>query len=152
MSIQIYTDGACRGNPGKGAWATVIKVGSRVFELGQYCEGPTTNNVMELSAALMALAMLGDKPLEVSVYSDSKYLVDGITSWVKGWKRNNWTKKGGEIANLDLWMKLDLLNTLHTISWYWVKGHSTNKDNARCDAICNICLNTESNFKKEYTV
>ena len=130
--IIIYTDGACSGNPGPGGWGAVIYSKKHKTELSG-CELDTTNNRMEILAAIKALESLGTKST-VLFYTDSNYLKLGITSWVKVWKSNEWKNRSKKlIKNLDLWKRLDELNSIHLISWNWVKAHSGNPDNERAD-------------------
>ncbi len=133
--VEIYTDGACSGNPGKGGWGAILKYGSVEKEL---CGGEmeTTNNRMELTAAIMALEALKE-PCEVTLTSDSKYLIDGINlGWAKSWKQNGWRKADKKPAlNVDLWEKLLTLFEKHKVSLVWVKGHAGNPYNERCDAL-----------------
>lgn len=133
--VEIYTDGACSGNPGKGGWGAILKYGSVEKEL---CGGEvdTTNNRMELTAAIMALEALKE-PCEVTLTSDSKYLVDGINlGWAKSWKQNGWRKADKKPAlNVDLWDKLLTLFEKHKVKLVWVKGHAGNPYNERCDAL-----------------
>lgn len=133
--IEIYTDGACSGNPGKGGWGAVLKYGEIEKEL---CGGEreTTNNRMELTAAIKALSALKE-PCEVTLYSDSKYLVDGIDKgWAASWKKNGWKKADKKPAlNPDLWDELLRLFSVHKVSLVWVKGHAGHPYNERCDAL-----------------
>lgn len=133
--VEIYTDGACSGNPGKGGWGAILKYGSVEKEL---CGGEvdTTNNRMELTAAIMALEALKE-PCEVTLTSDSKYLVDGINlGWAQSWKQNGWRKADKKPAlNVDLWDRLLTLFEKHSVKLVWVKGHAGNPYNERCDAL-----------------
>lgn len=133
----IYTDGACSGNPGRGGWGTVIYFSDgTVHELGAG-EAQTTNNRMELQAAIAALEFLCESGQNqpVTVYTDSEYVQKGITQWIKGWKNKGWkTSSGKPVLNQDLWQTLDRLNS-HRVSWEYVRGHSGNIGNERCDAI-----------------
>jgi ribonuclease HI len=132
--VEIYTDGACRGNPGPGGWAALIRSGSREKELSGG-EAPTTNNRMELLAAIEALRAL-KKPCRVSLYTDSIYVRDGITKWVHGWLRNGWrTADRKPVKNAELWQQLVEAVEPHRIEWHWVKGHSGHPENDRVDAI-----------------
>jgi ribonuclease HI len=138
MSITIFTDGSSRGNPGPGGWATVIRTEKEVFELGGR-EDHTTNNRMELMAAIEALAFLKTKNVggeKILVQSDSKYVIQGITSWVFGWKRNGWITAGKkEVGNRDLWEKLSALASGFSLEWKYVEGHAGHPGNERCDEI-----------------
>jgi len=133
--VEIYTDGACSGNPGKGGWGAILKYGSVEKEL---CGGEmeTTNNRMELTAAIMALRALKE-PCEVMLTSDSKYLIDAINlGWAESWKQNGWRKADKKPAlNVDLWEELLELFKKHSVSLVWVKGHAGNPYNERCDAL-----------------
>jgi len=132
-SVTIYTDGSCWGNPGPGGWAAVLKSGGHQREISGG-ERATTNNRMELRAALEALRVLTE-PCLVTLYTDSKYLKRGITEWMPGWKRRNWRRKGSKLANVDLWMKLDEEISRHEIIWRWVRGHTGNPLNERVDRL-----------------
>jgi len=131
--VTIYTDGSCQGNPGPGGWAAILRFGRHERELSGG-EGETTNNRMELRAALEAVRALTE-PCEVTLYTDSEYLKRGITEWLPNWKRRNWRRKGGKLANVDLWMKLDEEISKHEVHWQWVRGHSGNPLNERVDKL-----------------
>jgi ribonuclease HI len=131
--ITIYTDGGCSPNPGKGGWAAVMLYGGHRKEL-HGGEPKTTNNRMELTAAIKALESLKE-PCDVNLYTDSQYLRLGITKWIPNWKRMNWKRKQGELKNVDLWKHLDELIQNQDIKWHWVKGHSGNIENERCDQL-----------------
>ena len=134
--VEIYTDGACRGNPGPGGWGVLLKYGTRTREL---CggESPTTNNRMELMAAIKALESLS-RPSEVWLHTDSVYLRNGITSWLPKWKQNGWkTTEKKPVKNSDLWQRLDAAASRHRVRWLWVKGHSGDPGNERADALAN---------------
>lgn len=133
--VIIYTDGACSGNPGAGGWGAILKYGEHERELSGY-EEETTNNRMELSAAINALQRLKE-PCNVELYSDSAYLVNGFRQgWLENWKRNGWKNSGKEdVKNADLWRELDRLSNFHCIQWIKVKGHSDNEFNNRCDKL-----------------
>jgi ribonuclease HI len=134
---SIHTDGACSKNPGPGGWGVVVHFDDgEVTELGGRLAS-TTNNQMELQAAISALEFLAQQKntTPVDLYTDSKYVIDGITKWIKGWKRNGWqTKDKKSVKNQELWQALDLLNSAN-VRWHWVEGHSGDPDNERCDAI-----------------
>lgn len=135
QNIDIYTDGGCHGNPGPGGWAAVILDGSGEKKLSGG-EAHTTNNRMELSAAINALAAV-PSDAHVTLYSDSQYVKRGITSWIKNWKKNGWkTAAKKPVLNQDLWQALDALASTLDIDWKWVKGHAGNKYNEMCDALC----------------
>ena len=136
--VQIYTDGACKGNPGPGGWGVVLLSGGTEKELFGG-EPATTNNRMELTAVIEALAAL-KRPCQVSLYLDSEYVRKGITEWVSGWKTRGWrTAAKQPVKNVDLWQRLDALvgTAGHTITWRWVKGHSGNPGNERADRLAN---------------
>lgn len=132
--IKIYTDGACSGNPGPGGWAAIIVYNGKEKEI-YGGEKDTTNNRMELTAAINALEALKE-PCAIDLYTDSKYVKTGISEWINGWKERDW--KGAnkkDIKNVDLWKKLDSATTAHEIKWHWVKGHSGNHFNDKVDLI-----------------
>ena len=132
--VTIYTDGACSGNPGPGGWAAVLRYGELLRELSGG-EAQTTNNRMELLAAIEALKALKE-PCEVDLYTDSQYLVNAINKgWLVSWKAKNWRRKDGELKNPDLWQELDRLLSVHKVSFHWVRGHADNEWNNRCDAL-----------------
>lgn len=131
--VIIYSDGACKGNPGPGGWAALLQFGDHEKEISGY-EDQTTNNRMELMAALQALRTL-NRPCIVHFYTDSEYLKNGITKWMAGWRARNWRRKGGELANVDLWKALDLAIRPHQITWHWVRGHAGNSANERVDRL-----------------
>jgi ribonuclease HI len=132
--VVIHTDGACSGNPGPGGWGAILEFEGREMEL---CGGApdTTNNRMELSAAIAALTAL-KRPSVVELHTDSQYLRQGITSWIRNWKRNGWkTADRKPVKNADLWQELDLLIATHKVDWRWVKGHAGHDLNERADAL-----------------
>jgi ribonuclease HI len=136
-SVIIYTDGACRGNPGKGGWGVILRYKGIIKEL-HGGERDTTNNRMELMAAIAALEAL-KKPCTVQLHIDSKYVLDGITKWLPNWKKAGWkTAAKKPVKNEDLWRRLDSAIQSHTIDWRWVKGHSGNLGNERADALANL--------------
>jgi ribonuclease HI len=135
--VEIYTDGACSGNPGPGGWGAVLEYGGHVRELSGGEAAPTTNNRMELMAAIQALESL-TRPSHVRLHTDSVYVRSGITAWLAGWKRNNWrTASKQPVKNEDLWRRLDSATTRHEIQWLWVKGHAGDPGNERADALAN---------------
>ena len=137
----IYTDGACRGNPGKGGWGVILRYKGVVKEL-HGGEHETTNNRMELMAAIQALEIL-KKPCVVQLHIDSKYVLDGITKWLPNWKQRGWkTAAKAPVKNEDLWRRLDSAIQSHTIDWRWVKGHSGNIGNERADALANLGIDS----------
>jgi ribonuclease HI len=132
--VLIYTDGACKGNPGPGGWGAWLRSGSHEREIWGG-EALTTNNRMELTAVIEALAALKSRS-RVSLYLDSDYVRQGITSWIHGWKRKGWrTASGQPVKNVDLWQRLDALVPTHEIEWQWVRGHSGDPGNERADAL-----------------
>ena len=134
MKLKIYTDGACSGNPGKGGWAAIILDGKNQSSISG-SENKTTNNRMELMAPIMALNKIKTKS-EIIIYTDSKYVKDGITEWIKKWKLNNWKNSNKKsVKNKDLWVKLDNSCRNHNISWKWVKAHAGNKFNNLADEL-----------------
>ncbi len=132
-SVIIYSDGACEGNPGPGGWAALLQYGDQVKEISGY-EAQTTNNRMELTAALRALQAL-KRPCSIEFFTDSEYLKNGITQWMAAWRARNWRRKGGELANVDLWKALDTAVRPHQITWHWVKGHAGNQLNEKVDRL-----------------
>ena len=134
--VIIYTDGACRGNPGPGGWGALIRFDSVEKEIfgGQ---ANATNNQMELSAAIEGLSILTE-PCNVELFTDSKYVMDGITQWIQNWKKNNWrTAAKKDVKNKELWQKLDQLIAQHQVQWHWVKGHSGDAGNEAADLLAN---------------
>ncbi len=138
-AVTVYTDGACRGNPGPGGWGAILRYGENVREL-QGGEHRTTNNRMELMAAIEALGGLKE-PCQVTLYTDSRYVRDGITQWLPDWRRRGWlTRAKKPVKNQDLWMRLDDLVQRHEVDWRWVKGHAGDPGNERADALANLGL------------
>lgn len=134
--VEIYTDGACKGNPGPGGWGVWLRSGEHERELWGG-EAQTTNNRMELTAVIESLAAL-KTPCRVTLHLDSEYVRNGITSWIHNWKRRGWrTASNQAVKNIDLWQKLDTLSQAHQIDWRWVKGHAGNEGNERADALAN---------------
>jgi ribonuclease HI len=134
--VQAFTDGACRGNPGPGGWGVVLRAGSREKELWGG-ELATTNNRMELTAAIEALKAL-TKPCRVALYTDSTYVRSGITEWVRAWRARDWrTADRKPVKNQDLWQALSELAERHDIEWHWVRGHSGHPENERADELAN---------------
>lgn len=133
-SIEIYTDGACLGNPGPGGWGALLRYRETERELSG-AEPQTTNNRMELMAAIMALETLTEA-CRVDLHTDSQYVRQGITEWLRNWVRRGWkTAAGGAVKNQDLWQRLQQASERHTIEWHWVKGHSGHPENERVDAL-----------------
>jgi ribonuclease HI len=140
-SVEIFTDGACRGNPGPGGWAALLRMGGKERELSGG-ESLTTNNRMELTAAISGLEAL-KKPCRVELHTDSQYVRDGITRWIHAWQRNGWrTADKKPVKNADLWQELLDAAKPHRISWHWVKGHSGHPENNRVDALA--CAEADS--------
>ena len=132
--VEIFTDGACKGNPGPGGWGALLRMGGHEKELSGG-EAATTNNRMELTAAIRALEALIE-PCAVVLHSDSKYVLDGITRWVHGWQKNGWKNASKQpVRNADLWHELIAAAKPHTVEWVWVKGHNGHVENERVDAL-----------------
>ena len=137
--IQIYTDGACRGNPGPGGWGALLIAGATRKELSG-AEAHTTNNRMELTGAIEALGAL-TRRCEVDLYTDSKYVLQGITAWLPQWKAKGWrTAARKPVLNQDLWERLDQAAAAQAVEWHWVKGHSGNDGNERVDQLANAAI------------
>lgn len=134
-AIEIFTDGACSGNPGAGGWGAILRCGETEKEMSGGAKD-TTNNRMELTAVIEALKAL-KRPCEITLYTDSRYVMDGVTQWLPNWKRNDWktTNKKSAVKNLDLWQELDILLPIHKIQWVWVKGHNGHTENERVDKL-----------------
>ncbi|MBY8976376.1 ribonuclease HI [Rhodobacteraceae bacterium NNCM2] len=137
MQIYAYTDGGCSGNPGPGGWGVVLEAvdGTKVLKKRELSGGEehTTNNRMELTAAIMALESL-DRPSTITVVTDSTYVKQGITKWIHGWKRNGWrTADKKPVKNAELWQRLDAAQATHKVTWDWVKGHAGHEQNERAD-------------------
>ncbi|HQE84480.1 MAG TPA: ribonuclease HI [Candidatus Hydrogenedentes bacterium] len=131
--VTVYTDGGCEPNPGRGGWGVVLVYKGKVKELSGH-EDVTTNNRMELTAAVKALEALR-RPCHVALHTDSQYLQKGITDWMRRWKRNGWRTRGGAVKNQDLWQRIDDLTNIHDVKWHWVRGHAGDPFNERCDAL-----------------
>jgi ribonuclease HI len=132
--VEIFTDGACRGNPGPGGWAVILRYRGVEKELTGY-DPDTTNNRMEMMAAIAGLEAL-KRPCRVRLYSDSQYLRDGITKWIDGWKRRGWrTADKQPVKNIDLWQRLNIAAARHVVAWEWVRGHAGHPENERADAL-----------------
>ena len=140
-TVFIYTDGACRGNPGPGGWGAILAYKGNTKEF-YGCERETTNNRMELLAVINALEAL-TKPCSVQINSDSKYVLQGITEWMDNWKKRGWkTASKSPVKNEDLWRRLDTARTPHRIEWTWVKGHSGDTGNDRADQLANLGIDS----------
>ena len=137
--VKIYTDGACSGNPGPGGWGALLLVGSEEREVSG-AEPVTTNNRMELMAAISALESL-DRPCAVDLYTDSQYVRNGISTWIKGWKAKGWlTASRQPVKNEDLWRRLDAARDAHDVAWHWVKGHADDALNNRVDGLARAAI------------
>lgn len=138
-SVTIYTDGACRGNPGPGGWGVVLRFGAHE-KLLSGAEDHTTNNRMELMAAIQGLTLLKEA-CSVALYTDSQYVKKGITEWIHGWKKNQWKKSDKTaVKNADLWEALDEATLRHEVVWHWVKGHNGDRDNELADQLANQAI------------
>lgn len=135
LRVEIFTDGACSGNPGPGGWGAILRHKGIEKELSGG-EKETTNNRMELTAVIEALKAL-KKECDITIYTDSRYVMDGVTQWLPNWKRNNWrtSNKKSPVKNIDLWQTLDSLLCQHQIHWIWVKGHAGHPENERVDTL-----------------
>jgi ribonuclease HI len=140
-TVVIHTDGACSGNPGPGGWGAILEYAGKERELSG-AEGETTNNRMELMAAIVALETL-KRPCVVRLVTDSTYVRDGVTKWVHGWKKNGWkTAAKKPVKNEDLWRRLDTANQRHDVTWEWVKGHAGHPENERADQLAREAIST----------
>ncbi|MBN9057595.1 MAG: ribonuclease HI [Rhizobiales bacterium] len=148
--IAIWTDGACSGNPGPGGWGAVLIAGEHEKDLKRG-EADTTNNRMELTAAIEALDAL-KRPSVVDLHTDSQYVKGGITGWIHGWKRNGWkTADKKPVKNVDLWQRLDTALQRHKVTWHWVKGHAGNEENERADQLAREGMAPYKVKKKSFT-
>ena len=137
--VQIFTDGACKGNPGPGGWGAILRFQDNEKEINGY-KPLTTNNIMELMAVIESLKAIS-KPFEIVITTDSQYVKNGITSWIHNWKKNGWkTAAKKPVKNKELWIELDHLIQKHTVSWKWVKGHSGHIENERADELANEAI------------
>ncbi len=137
--VELFTDGACSGNPGPGGWGAILRMGGRERELSGG-EPATTNNRMEMMAAIAGLEAL-QRPCKVALFTDSTYVKDGVTKWIKGWKRNGWkTADKKPVKNIDLWQRLDAVHAQHQVVWHWVRGHSGHPENERADALARAAI------------
>lgn len=141
MSVEIFTDGACRGNPGPGGWAALLRKGD-TEKMISGAQETSTNNQMELMAAIQGLEQL-KKPVRVTLTTDSQYVREGITKWIAGWKRNGWmTSQKKPVKNKELWQRLDVAVAEHQVEWLWVKGHSGHRENEMVDQAANDAIDT----------
>ncbi|MBH0112545.1 ribonuclease HI [Novosphingobium sp. YJ-S2-02] len=132
--IEIFTDGACKGNPGPGGWGVLLRMGEHEKEMAG-SERNTTNNRMEMTAVIRALEVL-NQPCSIVLHTDSKYVIDGITKWIHGWKKRGWVNAAKKpVANAELWQQLDAARARHDIEWKWVRGHSGHVENERVDKL-----------------
>lgn len=139
QKVEVFTDGACRGNPGPGGWGALLRYGDQEKEL-YGAEAETTNNRMELMAAIQALESL-TRPCDVELTTDSQYVRKGITEWLANWKKKNWkTAARKPVKNQDLWQRLDAATQRHNINWHWVRGHTGHPENERADALANRAI------------
>lgn len=139
MKVEIFCDGACSGNPGVGGWGCILRYGETVKELSG-ADGITTNNRMEMTAAIEALGSL-KRPCDVRLTTDSQYLVKGMTEWIGGWVKKGWVNSKKEpVLNRELWERLMELARIHTIQWVWVRGHNGHPENERCDELARAAI------------
>ena len=146
--VKIFTDGACRGNPGPGGWGVLLQYNGNEKEL-RGAEPQTTNNRMELMAAIMGIETL-KRPCKITLTTDSQYVKHGITEWLKDWKLRGWkTANKKQVKNVDLWQRLDAAVAQHDITWEWVRGHSGHPENDRVDQLANLAIDEMLNVKSE---
>ena len=139
MVVEIFTDGACSGNPGPGGWGALLRYGDKEKELSGFCEN-TTNNRMELLAAIYAIEAL-KRSTKAELTTDSNYVRDGITKWIHNWKRNGWKKSNKKpVENRDLWERLDKAVSTHEITWHWIRGHTGHAENERADTLATTAI------------
>ena len=137
--VDLFTDGACSGNPGPGGWGAILRFGDVEKELNG-SEEQTTNNRMEMMAAIMAIEAV-KRPCEIHLHTDSEYLRQGITTWIHGWKKRGWkTADKKPVKNVDLWQRLERAIETHDVKWHWVKGHSGHKENERADELARLAI------------
>ncbi|WP_221792047.1 ribonuclease HI [Aquisediminimonas sediminicola] len=143
--VEIFTDGACKGNPGPGGWGAIIRFGAHEKEMSGG-EPATTNNRMEMMAVIQALEAL-TRPCDVVVHTDSKYVLDGMTKWIHGWKRNGWkTADKKPVKNGELWQELDLAVARHKVEWVWVRGHNGHVENERADGLASAAAHLQRSY------
>ncbi len=139
--VEIFTDGACSGNPGEGGYGAILKYGREIKEISGY-ERKTTNNRMEMMAVIKALELL-KRPCKIKIFTDSNYVVKGMTEWVTGWIERNWLNSQKKpVSNKDLWERLLKLSRLHQIEWKWIRGHHGHPENERCDQLAKNAIKT----------
>jgi len=139
--VEVFADGACSGNPGPGGWGAILRAGTKERELSG-CETATTNNRMELMAAIVPLETL-TRPCRVSLTTDSKYVVQGMSEWIIVWQKNGWkTASKKEVLNRDLWERLLAAASQHRVQWHWIRGHAGHPENERCDRLARSALRT----------
>jgi len=149
--IQLITDGACKGNPGRGGWAAILRFGSFRKELWG-SEGHTNNNRMELTGAVMGLEALTER-CQVEIVTDSEYMKNGITKWINGWKRNGWmTKEQKPVLNQDLWQALEAAVARHQTEWTWTKGHAAHEENNRADELASGAATAQTSGTRSFEV
>jgi ribonuclease HI len=137
--VEIFSDGACRGNPGPGGYGTLLRCGQHTKELNGY-DPATTNNRMELLGAIIGLESL-NKPCNVTLTTDSQYVYKGMTEWITGWKKKGWkNSQKKDVLNRDLWERLDKAASIHQVTWKWVKGHAGHEENERCDELARAAI------------
>ena len=137
--VEIFSDGACSGNPGVGGWGAILRYGKHEDEISGF-EPMTTNNRMEMLGVIRSLERL-KRPCEVKVVTDSQYVVKGMTEWIHGWRRNGWkNSKKEEVLNRDLWEQLLKLATVHRVQWEWIRGHAGHAENERCDELARAAI------------
>ena len=140
QKVRIYTDGACKGNPGKGGWGALLEYNGKIKEINGYSR-ETTNNMMELTAVIKSLEIL-NRPCNIIITTDSQYVKNGITQWIHNWKKNGWkTANKKPVKNKGLWLHLDKAISEHKIQWEWIKGHSGHPQNERADELANLAIN-----------
>jgi len=139
QKVSIYTDGACKGNPGKGGWGALLEYNGKIKEINGYAK-ETTNNMMELTAVIKSLEIL-NRPCSIIITTDSQYVKNGITKWIHNWKKNGWkTANKKPVKNKSLWIHLDEVISEHKIQWEWIKGHSGHPQNERADELANLAI------------
>ena len=139
LKVNIYTDGACKGNPGQGGWGAILEYNGKIKEINGYAK-EATNNIMELTAVIKSLEIL-KKPCSIILTTDSKYVKNGITKWIHNWKKNGWkTANKKPVKNKELWLLLDNVISKHRIQWEWIKGHSGHPENERADELANLAI------------